>query len=93
MELSERLKKIESAVLQLQMKCEDLQSDNERLKMELAHYKEVLSQKEELLNNLEEQNKNIKLAEGHPGVVDNSELKAQIDELIEEIDRCIKLVE
>jgi chromosome segregation ATPase len=92
MELAERLQKIELAVRTLQIRYEELHSDNEQLKAEIAHYKELLHQKEEILNNLEEQNKITKLAGGQPDDDHRTMLKAEIDDLIAEIDQCIKLV-
>ncbi len=92
MDLLNRLEQIELRIKSLQNKCEVLDAENKELKQLNLDLKADLNSKNEAIINLEEQNKIAKLAEGLSNNEDGQALKAQLDQLIIEIDQCINLV-
>jgi gamma-glutamyl-gamma-aminobutyrate hydrolase PuuD len=92
MEIIGRLNNIEKAVKLLNQKCRLLETENNQLitaKKTLEHI--IEKQKLEILN-LEKQNKITKIAESISQEQNNSFHKEIIDNLVNEIDECLKLI-
>lgn len=92
MELLEQLERIAGRLRALQEKHKVLSAENEQLTARIQTLEADLSSKESEIIMLKDQNKMTKLAKGLSADEDQSELKAQLDELITEIDHCIKLI-
>lgn len=92
MEIIGRLNNIEKAVKLLNQKCRLLETENNQLitaKKTLEYI--IQKQKLEILN-LEKQNKITKIAESISQEQNNSFNKEIIDNLVNEIDECLKLI-
>ncbi len=92
MELFARLENIEFHIKQLQAKCAMLESNNEQLTLENKILKQELETKTQALLNNEETNKISKLAESAGSSKDTSAFKTQIEQIIQEIDQCLRLI-
>jgi regulator of replication initiation timing len=92
MELFARLENIEFHIKQLKSKCEVLETKNEQLTIENQQLKKKLENNTQELLNFQETNKISNLAHSASLATDTSEFKNQIDQLIQEIDKCLTLV-
>ncbi|MFY0644626.1 MAG: hypothetical protein JXR19_09200 [Bacteroidia bacterium] len=92
MSLIDRLNHIENKLKSLQNERNQLQHDNLELEKRIGELEAKLENSNAAILNLEEQNKIIKLAGGLSSNQDNEAVRQQIDDLIKEVDHCIKLV-
>jgi regulator of replication initiation timing len=92
MELFARLENIEFHIKQLKSKCEVLETKNEQLTIENQQLKKKLENNTQELLNFQETNKISNLAHSAGLATDTTEFKNQIEQLIQEIDKCLTLV-
>ena len=92
MDFFSRLEEIEQKVRHLKNRCEQLEQENLELKSEHISLKNQLESKNQEILNLVETNKISKLAQSAIDPDEKSELKHNIEQIIKEIDNCIRLV-
>ncbi|MBT6235299.1 MAG: hypothetical protein HOI49_04315 [Bacteroidetes bacterium] len=92
MEVFARLEHIAYLISQLKQKNTALQNQNAELDAENQRLQNQLNKTTEELHSLEETNKIAKLAQSTLSSSDNSAFKKEIDHLIKEIDKCLKLI-
>ncbi len=92
-ELEEKLWKLEVSLKDVLSRLKTLKSENERLTSENTGLQEALDAQKNRIKDLEETNKRVKLAEtmSQPHS-DRSALKKQLEQYVNEIDRCIALL-
>lgn len=92
MELFARLENISLHIRMLKQRCSELQAANESLQKENEQLKINIKNTSEELENLAETNKIAKLAQTYSSNIDTAADKTQLDELIRDIDDCIKFI-
>lgn len=92
MEVLARLENIAFSVKQLQEKCKQLEIENQSLVEKNAELEDVLKNKQSELNELIEKNKISKLAQGIRQNEERESLEKQLDQMIGEIDHCLRLI-
>lgn len=92
MELLQRLENIEKTVKLLQQKCRLLELENEQLHNTKRNLEKIIEKQKEEILTIEKQNKMTKIAESLSTTQNNDSYRAVIDNLVLEIDECIKLI-
>lgn len=92
MEVLARLENIAFSIRQLQEKCKQLEIENQRLVEKNAELEDVLKNKQSELNEFIEKNKISKLAQGIRQNEERESLEKQLDQMIGEIDHCLRLI-
>jgi predicted transglutaminase-like cysteine proteinase len=99
MELEQYIAHIEDKVQQLVRKLHATQAANEKLSDQLVHLQEQLVEKEGIIDLLDKELKTarITIAARSKGLTEDEaafrkEIRAQINEYIKEIDKCISLL-
>ncbi len=92
MEVFARLENIALHIRLLKQRCSILQAENESLLKENEELKINVKNTVQDLENLAETNKIAKLAQNYNLVNNNPAFKTQLDELIRDIDECMKLI-
>jgi predicted nuclease with TOPRIM domain len=91
--LEEKLWKLEVSLKDILSQLKALKTENERLTSENTGLQAAIDEQKNRIKDLEETNKRVKLAEtmSQPHG-DRSELKRQLEQYVNEIDRCIALL-
>lgn len=92
MDLFSRLEAIEHKIRSFKDYRKKLEKENKRLVEENFLLKNELATKKQEILNLVETNKISKLAQSAIDPQDRSELKLNIEQIIKEIDSCIRLI-
>jgi len=88
--LIQRLQKLTKKVARMEQLVVQLQSDNQRLALDVSNLKQTLSEKQNDYELLEERYEAVKLIKGVDSDIDSEGLKAKIDNYLKEIDICLK---
>ena len=83
---------IEFKVRKLIARQKRLREENEKLTNDINQLKTINEEQKLVINGLEEKIQVLKLARTTGGGEDNSDVKAKINELVREIDKCIGLL-
>ncbi|MEI6883475.1 MAG: hypothetical protein WCO02_03245 [Bacteroidota bacterium] len=83
---------IEFKVRKLIARQKKLREENEKLTNDINQLKTINEEQKLVINGLEEKIQVLKLARTTGGGEDNSDVKAKINELVREIDKCIGLL-
>lgn len=92
MELTARLEVLELKLRKLLNDRRNLIEHNADLREQLDQMKTEINRQNTAINNLKEQNKSAKLAGGDTSKLDSSSIKQELNELIQEVEHCLKLV-
>ena len=69
-----------------------LREENETLIIELNQQKQLTEEQKQVIKGLEEKIRILRIAKMTDGKEDNSDVRARINELVREIDKCIGLL-
>ena len=83
---------IDFKVLKLIACQKKLRNENETLIIELIQLKKSKEEQKQVIKGLEEKIRILKLAKMTEGKENNSDVRARINELVREIDKCIGLL-
>lgn len=91
-QLIEKLSEVTTLVKQLGGRVNELTSENEQLKTQLADALQKLKQQEDQISDLSEKQKLITLAKSLPSDESRKDVKLKINDMVREIDKCIALL-
>lgn len=83
---------IEFKVRKLIARQKKLRGENENLIIDINQLKKINEEQKQVIKGLEEKIQVLKLARTSEGKEDNSDVRAKINELVREIDKCIGLL-
>jgi len=83
---------IDFKVRKLIAQLKKLREENETLIIELNQQKQSTEEQKQVTKGLEEKIRILRIAKMTEGKEDNSDVKARINELVREIDKCIGLL-
>jgi precorrin-6B methylase 1 len=92
MEALQRLDNIEKNLKLLQQKCRLLELENVQLHNTKRNLEKIIEKQKEEILTIEKQNKLTKIAESFSTSENNDSYRSVIDNLILEIEECIKLI-